>query len=138
MSFCKNILTVTPCELPKDKEMFKKFVKSAHQGVMHDKKYPLLGNLFPIPDDFKGDVGSWQKKHWGVGSEVSAQLIKETEESVTYDMQTSWAVPGAWLEHVSKEYANLLFRVIYDAPMESEIGAVIAKKGKLIHKKIGY
>lgn len=57
---------------------------------------------------------SWRIANWGTKWDVSeAEKKDEGEASVLYSFNSAWAAPIIWVEHVSKKYPNLKFKLEY-------------------------
>jgi hypothetical protein len=88
--------------------------------------------LVPVPQDVlaSGDDGEWQETHWGTyGDLTPATTVIEDEECVSYDFDTPWTPPIAWVAAVAAQYPWLTFTLAYLEPDMALAGLVRCQGG---------
>ena len=97
--------------------------------VLLDKEYDLRRNNSKVPDDLK----NWRREHWGVGGDIF-DVVEKTVKSELWEIEFSslWAPPLNAFQHISCEFNELTFDLVYCDLIGGFQGRALVKKGNLL------
>lgn len=115
-NWCENKLIVVGDE--EDLLEFKEQAKSHEEGIETDIR---MNNFIPMPEELIKTVSPWEHpnwkdwalENWGCKWDLSARLIKETEDSLTYEFASPWSPPINWILNIAPMFPELLFQLRY-------------------------
>lgn len=95
---------------------------------------------FPAPpSDDAWPVLKWRTKHWGTkwnivdqDNDASCQPTRRLAKLASWDFETAWTPPEAWVIEVSKTSPNLTFSLYYDEGGNNFSGHTIVKHGDIV------
>ncbi len=150
-NWCENDLEVSNWSAdPKAQEQFNSFRDKALQNKNEFNQYPLLSNLYPMPDELKETTkGSdsqpnpilkakygvdnwydWCVEKWGTKWDVEASVADDDEDRIIFTFMSAWSPPTDWLTKIAKDYPLLHFKMKYDEPGMGFMGVTSGSEGK--------
>ena len=126
-NWCLNKLIVKGPD--KDLAAFK---QQAAGSDSEGKAMPLSFNtLVPLPTNQKENWHAWQSDNWGTKWDLDAEtVVTEGRGQVTYEFNSAWAPPAAWLIKVAKLFMTLRFTLMYAEPGMQFAGQAIYEGGR--------
>lgn len=73
----------------------------------------------------------WNYRFWGTKGIYESDIIKQTEQSITYYLNSAWSPPVEWMGNVSKLFPNLSFKMTYEESGECFRGEATAHNGEV-------
>jgi hypothetical protein len=138
-NWCENSLIVTG-----EENEIRRFEKQARPDDGDGAQTALsLERLYPIPKGVhRGDLDihelqasgknswyHWCITHWGTEWDVMATLIDAGKTRLTYEFESAWSPPVAWLVKVGTDFGTLRFRLTYEEPGMGFSGVTVVDRG---------
>jgi hypothetical protein len=91
--------------------------------------------LHPMPKEVAQSEAwyNWSVNNWGTKWDiyyVGFDCVDKADDSYTYSFTTAWSPPERWLEHVVKQFPDLIFEISYYEPGMCFAGRVTYVRGK--------
>lgn len=133
-NWCGNTLQVTGAD-----DDLKKFAEATEYVADNDpenspeERGPLsFARLVPLPTAEDGTLKYGSASDiWGTKWDVSDASLAKQAGVYTYDFQTAWAPPDAWLHKVAPMFPDLHFRLFFEESGENFSGVLEYDKGML-------
>jgi hypothetical protein len=90
--------------------------------------------MLPVPVGTK-NVREWCIQQWGTlptNAEMYSSMSKNSDTNVSFEFETAWTPPDAWVIFIGKKYPSLKFNLYYDEPNCRFRGYIEVNGGKVI------
>ena len=107
------------------------------EGIGARQELLNFHSLFPIPQEllkggFNQTAYEWERYNWGCKwGAREPQILDEWSRGILYQFDTPWVPPTQLIEHVSKEWPELMFILEYEECGNGFRGMAKAKAGRL-------
>lgn len=98
-------------------------------------------NLYPTPKELVySEIADWRKEHWSVKGNFyedsfSCDKLCKGETEIYYYFETPWVGPEKLAEHISKEYKNLEFMLVFSETGNDVSGLYVYSGGDLVSEE---
>jgi hypothetical protein len=108
------------------------FVQRTAGSNAQGKPIPLsFDALVPLPATQKANWYDWQTKNWGTKWDLDEEtVVTKGHGHITYEFNSAWAPPDAWLIKVAKLFSTLRFTLMYAEPGMQFAGQAIYEGGR--------
>ena len=144
-NWCGNSLTITGTA-----DQLQTFhTNNVEKGDLDSNEDRLDFNAsIPMPEELKNDGDSWyifNTMNWGTKWNAQNTSVSYNWEnkgqgiikSITYDFDTAWGPPMAWISTTASFYPDIQFELKYEEPNMDFSGILIIKDKEVLASKEG-
>lgn len=137
-NYCSNQL-----EIKGEQKEIARFKQNAHsnEGKFLENLYPMPSTIDLSNSTIKNgnmpDWYNWRIENWGTKWDVDADLIFENETTLNYSFESAWSPPVDALQHISKDYPDLIFNIKFEEEGNDFIGYSIYQNGNVLKQVEG-